>query len=295
MDYYEYFECHDEDSPFYRPTIPFRRYRIKAGQFYLNCREFGEGLPVIFLETMRWGNREFYDALGQRFHLFVLEFETADVENMQARRREFHELNPDAYEDFDIHVPKEEGAEAAVREAAKALAGDSYNLVGATQGANLALRTILRTPMDPEPAESLVLLSPNAIRTAPDLFDLNWVGWSRRLVADIHRMTNIVELPNGWDLAPMFLPKESDAELEEWLPEIKCPTLAAFGTKDRQIAREAPSTYRANIPNCHVSLIYDAAHLIAAERPQAVAEVVSDFIENRETFVVNRQRSVINP
>ena len=288
-------DLYEQSRAFNEPSIPFKEYGIKAGQFFINCREAGEGLPVIFLETMRWGNRDFYDILGQRFHLFVLEFETAEVEDMQAKRWDFHQRNPDAYEDFDIHVPKEEGAEAAVREAARALAGDSYNLVGATQGANLALRTILRAPMDPEPAESLVLLSPNAIRTAPDLVDLDWVGWSRRLVADIHRMNNIVELPGGWELAPMFLPKESDAELEEWLPEIKCPTLVAFGTKDRQIAREAPATYRGNIPNCHISLIYDAAHLVAAERPQAVADVVIDFIENRETFVVNRHSSVINP
>ncbi len=288
-------DSNDQSMAFHEPSIPFREYRIKAGHFSLNCREAGEGLPVIFLETMRWGNRDFYDILGQRFHLFILEFETAEVENMQEKRREFHARNPDAYEDYDIHLPKEEGAEAAVREAAKALAGDSYNLVGASQGANLALRTILRAPMDPEPAESLVLLSPNAIRTAPDLFNLDSVGWTRRLVADIHRMNNIVELPSGGELAPKFLPKESDAELEEWLPEIKCPTLAAFGTRDRQIAREAPSTYRASIPNCHVSLIYDAAHLATAERPQSVADVVSDFIENRETFVVNRQSSVINP
>ena len=288
-------DSYDQSMAFYEPTIPFREYGVKAGQFRFNCREAGEGLPVIFLETMRWGNRDLYDILGQRFHLFVLEFQATEVEDMQARRDEFHRRNPDAYEDYDIHIPKEEGVEAAIREAAKALAGETYNLVGLSQGANVALRTVLRAPMDPEPAESLVLLSPNAIRTAPDLFDLDWVGWSRRLVADIHRMTNVVELPGGWELAPMFLPKESDAELEEWLPEIKCPTLVAFGSKDRQIAREAPSIYRANIPNCHVSLVYDAAHLIGAERPQAVANVVMDFIENRETFVVNRQSSVINP
>ena len=108
-------------------------------------------------------------------------------------------------------------------------------------------------------------------------------------------MTNVVELPNGWDLKPMFLPKDSDAELDEWLREIHCPTLVAFGTKDRQIAPEAPSTYRAAIPNCHVSLVYDAGHLAAAERPEAVSSAVIDFIENRETFVVNRNDSVINP
>ena len=280
---------------FYQQSIPFREYRVKAGQFTFNCREAGEGLPVIFLETMRWGNRDLYDAMGQSFHLYILEFETAEVEGMAEKRNAFHRNNPMDPGEYDVHLPKEEGVEAAVRDAARSLAGDTYNLVGASQGANVALRTILRAPVDPEPAESLVLLSPNAIRPAPDLFDLDWGQWSRRLVAHIDRMTNVGGLPNGWDLAPMFLPKESDAELEEWLPEIKCPTLVAFGSRDRQIAREAPSTYRAGIPNCHVSLIYDTGHLAPAERPQAVANVVIDFIENRETFVVNRQSSVINP
>lgn len=288
-------ESYDQSRAGNEPSIPFREFQINAGRFLLNCREAGQGLPVIFLETMRWGHRAFYDILSQRFHMFVLEFGTAGVEAIEERRREFHQQNPDAHENFDLHIPKLEGAEAAVREAARTLAGDSYNLVGATQGANLALRTILRAPIDPEPVESLVLLSPNAIRTAPGLFDLDGDGWSSQLVADVHRMNNIGGLPDSRDLPPMFLPKESDSELEQWLPQVRCPTLAAFGTRDRQITREAPSTYRANIPNCHVSLVYDAGHLIAAERPQAVAGVVSDFIENRETFVVNRQRTVINP
>ena len=79
------------------------------------------------------------------------------------------------------------------------------------------------------------------------------------------------------------------------LPQVKCPTLAIFGTRDRLISREAPSTYRGAVPNCHVSLVYDTAHLPAAERPEAVANAVTDFVENRETFVVNRHSSVINP
>ena len=76
-------DANDQSMAFYEPTIPFKEYRIRAGQFSLNCREAGEGLPVVFLETMRWGNRDFYDVLGQRFHLFILEFESAHVDDMR--------------------------------------------------------------------------------------------------------------------------------------------------------------------------------------------------------------------
>ena len=285
---------------FYQQSIPFKEYTVRAGQFIVNCREAGEGLPVIFLETLRWGHRDLYDALGKNFHLFVLEFETAEVEGLEERRRAERKPFPLTDEELEaeiakVEIAKVDGAESAVRELAKNLAGDSYNLMGVSQGANLALRTVLRAPMDPEPAESLVLISPNSIRPDPDLWTLNWVGWTYRLFAHKDRQVNLGGLPNGWDLAPMFLPKDTDSELEEWLPEVKCPTLAVLGTKDRMTLREAASTYRANIPNCHVSLVYDAGHLAVPERPDAVANAAIDFIENRETFVVNRQSSVINP
>ena len=248
--------------------IEFKEYEIRAGNFLVECREAGEGPPVVFLESLRWGHRHLYEELARRYHLFILDF--------------FLEARLD-------------GAEAAARELAKSLAGDSYNLVGFSQGANLALRTVLRAPVEPEPAETLVLLGPTAIRPHPELPTLGWVGWADRLLAHKERQTYLAGLPNGWELEDLFSPKESDAELEDWLPEIACPTLVAFGSQDRMTDRDAPATYRANIPNCHVSLVYDAAHLVTPERPEAVTNLVIDFIENRETFVVNRQRSVINP
>ena len=247
--------------------ITFDEYILEAGNLDVDCREAGSGLPIIFLETICWGHRYLYEALARQYHLFILSFEDA----------------------------KEDGAEAAVRELAKSLAGDTYTLIGSSQGANLALRTVLRTPMEPEPAETLILIGPNAIRPDPDLRDLDWVGWSRRLLAHIERQSNLSALPGGWELEGLFLPKDSDAELESWLREISCPTLVAFGTRDRMISPDTPSTYRAAIPNCHVSLVYDAGHLVAAERPEAVTSAVIDFVENRETFVVTRHGSVINP
>ena len=61
------------------------------------------------------------------------------------------------------------------------------------------------------------------------------------------------------------------------------------------VSPEAPRVYRARIPNCNISLVYDAGHLIEAERPDALINVVSDFVERRETFIVGRESTVINP
>ena len=247
--------------------MEFKEYPLAAGGITVNCREAGDGLPVVFLESLGWGHRPFYEALAQQFHLFILQFEDAT----------------------------QEGAEEATRDLARSLAGETYSLAGFSQGANLALRVVLRAPADPEPVDALVLISPTAVRPAADLPDLDWVQWTDRLLAHKERHDYLGGLPNGWELAGLFTPKESDFELEGRLSEVKCPTLAVFGTRDRMTGREAPSTYRAGIPNCHVSLVYDAAHLVAPERPEAVSRVVIDFIENRETFVVSRQSSVINP
>jgi hypothetical protein len=39
----------------------------------------------------------------------------------------------------------------------------------------------------------------------------------------------------------------------------------------------------------------DAGHAIAAERPEAFAEVVGDFLDRHDAFVVSRTPTVIHP
>jgi hypothetical protein len=50
--------------------------------------------------------------------------------------------------------------------------------------------------------------------------------------------------------------------------------------------------YKELIPDCHRAFVYDA---IAAERPEAFTEVVSDFLDCHDAFVVSRVPSVIHP
>jgi carboxypeptidase C (cathepsin A) len=53
--------------------------------------------------------------------------------------------------------------------------------------------------------------------------------------------------------------------------------------------------YKAKIPNCSYAMVYDAGHMLEAERPEACAELLDDFLERREVFVVARNSTVINP
>ena len=86
-----------------------------------------------------------------------------------------------------------------------------------------------------------------------------------------------------------------DAGLESRMGEIECATLIVFGLNDRTMAPGAASVYKANIPNCHVSLVYDAGHNIMADRPGALIDVVSDFVERGDAFIVARHSGLINP
>ena len=88
---------------------------------------------------------------------------------------------------------------------------------------------------------------------------------------------------------------DDTAELEARLPDVQCPTLVVFGQEDRSVRPEAAGIYRERIPNCNIAFVYAAGHDIAGDRPQALVNLVSDYLERRETFIVQNRSSVINP
>ena len=67
------------------------------------------------------------------------------------------------------------------------------------------------------------------------------------------------------------------------------------GTLDRMIPPEMGRAYREKLANGHFVLVYDAAHEIGADRPEAFTSVVGDFLERREQFVVNRTSGLLQP
>ena len=133
-------------------------------------------------------------------------------------------------------------------EAIAGLAGGNYTLVGTSRGADVAAWVATQVG---DKLDALVLLAPLAIR-------------------------------------PRMLGAEHDEALEGKLADIQCPTLVAFGTDDRLVHREAARVYAERIPLANVSLVYDAGHVITADRPDALVRLVADYVERRDTFVVGR-------
>jgi pimeloyl-ACP methyl ester carboxylesterase len=90
-------------------------------------------------------------------------------------------------------------------------------------------------------------------------------------------------------------PDARDPALERRLPSLAAPTLVLFGTRDLEVPPAMGRLYKELIAGSHLVFVYDAAHAIGAERPEAFAEVVADFLERHEAFVISRAATVIHP
>jgi pimeloyl-ACP methyl ester carboxylesterase len=71
------------------------------------------------------------------------------------------------------------------------------------------------------------------------------------------------------------------------------PTLVLVGTRSGEVG--AGRVVAERIPGCQLVFVYDAGPAIGVERPEAYAEVVTDFLERHEAFVVSRAETVIHP
>jgi len=144
-------------------------------------------------------------------------------------------------------------------EAVAALGLEHYGLVSTAASAPLALWQAIDLP---QRVDALVLISPIAL------------------------------LPDGWT-APSGCAR--DLALERNLGDMKVATLVLLGTRDEVLPAETGRLYVELLTNCYYALVYDAGHEIEAERPEALFAAVRDFLEQHETFVVSRKKTIINP
>ena len=97
-------------------------------------------------------------------------------------------------------------------------------------------------------------------------------------------------------LSPTVLrPGAAESPLAGRLGEVKAPALVLFGTNDPAVPPETGRLYVERLPECYYALSYDAGHDIAGDRPEALSEAVSDFVERRGTFIVERNSTALNP
>jgi pimeloyl-ACP methyl ester carboxylesterase len=183
--------------------------------------------------------------------------------------------------------------------AVAALGIGRFSLMGHSFGGRLALWMATQSPAAPH---ALVLAAPAAIRTSNTPSPLNASPEEMRLLLFAHPERH-PPLPvpdpsvaaNRQALLRRLRAPARDAALETRMRKLEVPTLALFGTADRVIPPTVAHLYRQIMPNCHLVMIYDAAHAIDADRPVAVAEVVDDFLQHREQFLVKRTSDLIHP
>ena len=72
-------------------------------------------------------------------------------------------------------------------------------------------------------------------------------------------------------------------------------TLILFGRDDGIINPINGRVLRRNLRNSSLQYVYDAAHDIQSDRPEAFADVVGDFLERGMKFLINDQDGLINP
>ena len=87
----------------------------------------------------------------------------------------------------------------------------------------------------------------------------------------------------------------ADAALAARLAGLTLPTLVLLGARDDAPAHAAGRAWVDAIPGAHLVYVYDAGATIAADRPEAFAEVTDDFLERHEAFVISRSTTVIHP
>jgi pimeloyl-ACP methyl ester carboxylesterase len=146
-----------------------------------------------------------------------------------------------------------------------ALGIDSFNLLGSSFGANVALQLAIHQP---ERVRALILASPTAIRPEPTVTG-----------------TPPAQAVDG----------SARQSLEQQLAALEIPVLVLFGTEDLVVPPESGRIYREKLPNCHYVLVYGAGHAIEDDRPEAFVSVVSDFVDGPDGFIVNQRSGLINP
>ena len=257
--------------------VTFREAYVDADGFRVRYLEAGEGDPLVVLHG-GGGLRHYttHDLLAQSHRVILVETPGFGDSAANERSRTMAELAN------------------SVAEAVASLGIETFDLQGTSFGGKLALWLAVQHP---ERLRSLVLVGPAAIRkesgqTLPRDQMRFYVHPERQSppppVSDEVRAKQTA-------LTSRVMGPPRDPDLESRMAELNVPVLVVFGTEDNVVPPEMGRHYREILPNCNVVFLYDAGHEADADRPEAYASLVNDFLERHEAFVVRTRSGLINP
>ena len=262
-------------------STAFREGFVEADGFRVRYMAAGAGVPLVHFHGAG-GLRltPAHDLLARHFRVVAFEMPGFGLSPDNTRSRTMPELA------------------ATMGRAIAQLGLDAFNLMGTSFGGKTALWLALQAP---ERVRALVLEAPAAIRQdgaespsgTPEEI-------ARRLFAHPERLAPAPPVDpavraKAQALVQRLRGPHRDADLERGLPGLATPTLVLFGTEDQVIAPAMGRIYKDLMPNSHLVFVYDAGHGISTDRPEAFAEVVADFLDRHEAFVISRAETVIHP
>jgi pimeloyl-ACP methyl ester carboxylesterase len=263
------------------PGAAFREGFVEADGFRIRFAEAGDGAPLVHLHGAG-GLRlsPAHDLLAKQFRVIAFEMPGFGPSPENTRTQTMPEMA------------------ATMARALDALGLDRINLWGTSFGGKTALCLAAAFP---ERIDALVLESPAAIRPpggappqgTPEQMARALYGHPERMPPFPTPDPAIAAKTRA--IVMRLLGAGTDVETKAWMRRVAAPTLVLFGTLDHVIPPEMGRVYRELVPNCHLVLVYDAGHLIGAERPEAFVDVAGDFLERHEAFLISRTDTVIHP
>lgn len=259
----------------------FRENFVDADGFHIRYLEGGTGAPLIHFHGA--GGLRLYrshELLAQKHR--VLLFEVPGFGNSAANERS--------------HSVEDLGR--TMVEAVTRLGIDRFTLMGNSFGGRLALWTALQVR---ERIHSLILVAPAAILPENHVRprDLSPEERVKRLFAHPERLklppplpADVVAKQNAFTRR---LAAPSRDELDARMAGFQPPVLVVWGNDDRMIPPEMGRVYVEKLPTAFFVLLYDAGHEADADRPEAFADLVAEFVERGAEFVVNRRSGVVHP
>ncbi len=258
----------------------FQERHVEADGFSIRYLEAGQGAPLIW----------FHGGGGLQLN---------KMHELMAAKHRLIAFECPGFGNSPVNERTKSMAELAgtMAKAIAALGIDKYAVSGISFGGKLALWTAI---LNPDKVTAAALLAPAAIRPENTRPPLDPAQLRALLFAHPERLPPMPPadpelLKKSIGFALRIIGPDRDAEMEARMKECKVPVLVLLGTEDRLIPTTMGRHYRELLPDCYLMMIYDAAHALDVERPEACFATIDDFIARQDKFIVSNENSVIFP
>jgi len=252
---------------------------VDAAGFHVRYLSAGDGPAVLYLPGAGGPVMTYaLDALAERYRVIVVEYPGWGAQ-------------PNDVADFD-------GLAAQIADIATALGLDRFHLMGTSFGGACALHFVAAHP---DRVESLVLEAPAKFREASvhpsTLSPEEFVSAFRSHPERVPHMSppDPAFMERVWPTVERLMGDGADDGLLTRLADVPTRTLILFGRDDGIINPINGRTLRRTLRNSSLQYVFDAAHDVQSDRPEAFVDVVGEFLDRGMRFLINYDDGLINP